>query len=672
MLSVNNLSVQYSGKHLFRDVSAQVHPDDRIGLAGVNGTGKSTLLKIMCGQQETDPGIVNRASWFTVAYLPQEVTVSLGEWTLYEEAETAFQEVLDKQAELEEVAEQLAVMSSSDPKLDSLLDRQGDLQHFLEGRDVFMIRPQIERILGGLGFSPADLKKKVKSFSGGWIMRLLLAKLLLQKPSLLLLDEPTNHLDLDSLTWLEEFLRQYQGAIIVISHDRIFLDRLTTSTWELSLGRLIVYKGNYSKYLVDKAERLLIERAAYNNQQAHIKQTEQFITRFRAKSTKARQVQSRVKQLEKMERIELSETERSVHFNFPPAAPSGKQMLELRGLNKKFDHDAVFKDINLSLNRGDKLAVVGVNGAGKTTLLKIIAGMVDAEGEVRLGHNVILSYFGQHQAQELSGELTVLDTVYHGSEDMTMTRVRSLLGAFLFTGDDVDKKVQILSGGEKSRVALARMLVKPANLMLLDEPTNHLDISSQEVLQEAMAQYEGTIILVSHNRFFANSFVNKVLEIRDGRATMYEGNVDDYLERRYEGNVDDYLERRKKEQAEREKVQPDESAADLEAAKQGEGEQSQDRKALRRERAMAREKLGKQLGPLKAQVRKAEEQIEQLEARKNELEALMADSELYQDQERWAEVSREYAAMDRRLKRNYAQWEEAQEKIEGIEASAVE
>ena len=660
MLSVNNLSLQYGNKHLFRDVSAQVHPDERIGLIGVNGTGKTTLLKIMCGLQETDPGTVSRASWFTVAYLPQEVTVSLGTRTLYEEAETAFQEVLNKQAELEKVSEQLAVMSSGDPELEGLVDRQGELQHFLEGRDIFTIRPQIERILGGLGFSKSDLQKEVRSFSGGWIMRLLLAKLLLQKPSLLLLDEPTNHLDLDSLTWLEEFLRQYQGAIIVISHDRAFLDRLTTSIWELSLGRLTVYKGNYSKYLVDKEERLLVERAAYNNQQAQIKQTERFITRFRAKSTKAKQVQSRVRQLEKLDRIELSESERSIHFTFPPAAPSGKQVLELRGLNKRFNQHAVFKDINLSLHRGDKLAVVGVNGAGKTTLMKIIAGMIEAEGEVRLGHNVILTYFGQHQAQELSGDLTVLDTVYHGAEDMTMTRVRSLLGAFLFTGDEVDKKVQVLSGGEKSRVALARMLIKPANLMLLDEPTNHLDISSQEVLQEAMAQYEGTIIVVSHNRFFVNSFVNKVLETRDGRATMYEGNVEDYLERR------------RKEQAESEKVRAAEAEVERDETGPSDLDQSPDRKALRRERALVREKLGKQLNPLKAQVKKIEEQIEQLEVRKQELETMMADPLLYQDQPKWAEVSREYTALDRRLKRNYAQWEEAQEMIETIEGSAGE
>ncbi|MHB8808852.1 MAG: ABC-F family ATP-binding cassette domain-containing protein [Desulfobulbaceae bacterium] len=657
MLSINNLNLQHGSKHLFRDVSVQVYPEDRIGLVGVNGTGKSTLLKIMCGLQETDPGTVNRASWFTVAYLPQEIAFSGSGHTLYEEAESAFAEVLAQQRELAEISEQLAVMAATDPALEGLLRRQGELQHFLEGRDIFTIRPQIERILFGLGFSRADLKKEVQHFSGGWIMRLLLAKLLLQKPSLLLLDEPTNHLDLDSLTWLEEFLQQYQGAIIVISHDRSFLDRLTTTTWELSLGRLTVYKGNYSKYLVDKVERLAIERAAYANQQAMIKQTERFIERFRAKSTKARQVQSRVKQLEKIERIELSETERSIRFSFPPAVASGKQVLELIDLHKEFEGRAVFNHVNLVLNRGDKLAVVGVNGAGKTTLLKIIAGLVPAEGRVRLGHNVVMTYFGQHQAQELDTGLTVLDTVYHAAQDKTMTQVRSLLGAFLFSGDEVDKKVQVLSGGEKSRVALARMLVKPANLMLLDEPTNHLDISSQEVLQEAMAQYEGTIIVVSHNRFFVNSFVNKVLEIRNSKATLFEGNVDDYLARRH----------REQEEA----SGPEQSQVRAQEAKAVESASVQDKKGQRRQRAHLREQLGKKLNPLKEQVRKAEELIEQLEARKQDLETMMADPALYQDQQRWAEVSREHTMLSRRLERTYGQWEEAHGQIEAIEASAT-
>jgi ATP-binding cassette subfamily F protein 3 len=473
MLSINNLSLQYGSKHIFRDVSAQVYDGDRIGLAGVNGTGKSTLLKIMCGELETDPGTVTRASWFTVAYLPQEITIELGRRTLYDEAESAFDEALAHQREFEEIGEQMAGLAENSPELEHLLERQGELQHLLEGHDIFRIRPEIERILFGLGFSRPDLDRPVSDFSGGWIMRLLLAKLLLKKPSLLLLDEPTNHLDLDSLTWMEEFLLQYQGAMVIISHDRAFLDRVTTRTWELSLGRLTTYKGNYSHYLVEKEQRMELERAAYDNQQAMIKQTERFITRFRAKSTKARQVQSRAKQLEKLERIELSETERTIHFSFPPAAPSGRDVLQLKGVNKDFDGKTVFRDVNLDLQRGDKLAVVGVNGAGKTTLLRIMAGLEPARGTIRQGHNVILTYFGQHQARELSGELSVLDTVYHAAQDMTITRVRSLLGAFLFTGDEVEKKVQVLSGGEKSRVALARMLIKPAKLMLLDEPTNH-------------------------------------------------------------------------------------------------------------------------------------------------------------------------------------------------------
>ena len=649
MLSINDLSLQYGAKHIFRNVSVQVHSGDRIGLVGVNGAGKSTLLKIMCGEQETDPGIVSRAAWFSVAYLPQEMGFDRADRTIYQEAESAFDDVLAAQRELEEIGERLAHLDQGDPALPALLERQGELQHTLEGRDVFRIRPEIERVLFGLGFCRDDLERKVADFSGGWIMRLLLARLLLKRPSLLLLDEPTNHLDLDSLTWLEEFLQQYSGAMVIISHDRVFLDRVTRITWELSLGRLTVYKGNYSYYLEEKEQRLQLERAAWENQQALIRQTERFITRFRSKATKARQVQSRIRMLEKMERIELSETERSIHFTFPPAAPSGRDVLRLDHVSKSYAGKTVFADLSFTLQRGDKLAVVGVNGAGKSTLLRILAGQETAAGKIRIGHNVIRSYFGQHQARELAGELTVFDTVYHAAADMTMTQVRSLLGAFLFTGDEVDKKVAVLSGGEKSRVALARMLVQPANLMLLDEPTNHLDISSQEVLQEALAQYGGTIIVVSHNRFFANGFVNKVLEIRDGRATLYEGNVDDYLARR-----------RQEEEAE---ARP---AGGPERKKDDNG-RGRDRRTLRRERARRRQELGAKLGPWKKKSGDAETRIEKLEQRKAELETLMADPELYGDQKRWAETSREYDRVGRHLERAYAAWEEAQEKMEQLE-----
>ena len=653
MLSINDLNLQYGSKPIFRNVAAQIHTGDRVGLAGVNGAGKSTLLRIMCGEQDVDPGIVSRASWFSVAYLPQEVTIDLDGRSLFDEAQSAFDDVLAQQEQLDRVSEELALLDPDSPEIDSLLALQGDLQHALDGCDVFRIRPQIERVLFGLGFSAGDLDRPVGNFSGGWIMRLLLAKLLLKKPSLLLLDEPTNHLDLDSLTWLEDFLLQYQGAMVIISHDRAFLDRVTAITWELSLGRLTVFRGNYSHYLVEKAQRLEMERAAYDNQQAQIRQSERFITRFRAKSTKSKQVQSRVKQLEKLDRIELSETERSIHFNFPPAAPSGRDVLTLEDVRKSFAGRTVFDGVSLNLQRGDKLAVVGVNGAGKTTLLKILAGLETAEGTVRPGHNVILSYFGQHQAQELAGDQSILDTVYHTAVDMTITQVRSLLGAFLFTGDEVEKQVRVLSGGEKSRVALARMLVRPANLMLLDEPTNHLDMSSQEILQEALAQYEGTIIVVSHNRFFVNSFVNKVLEIRNGRATIHEGNIDDYLEWR----------RREETRASETATQ---SSSATRAVAAGD-ENSADRKVQRRQRALERQELNKKLGPWRRKSEEAEQEIDRHERRKAELEALMAEPDLYSDQERWSATSREYGQVERHLERAFQRWEEAQAAIEAIE-----
>ena len=655
MLSINDLSLQYGNKHVFRNVSAQINSGDRVGLAGVNGSGKSTLLKIMCGEHEVDPGTVSRASWFSVAYLPQEVSIELGSRSLFAEAESAFDEVLAQQEELDRVGEELALLDPSSPEIDALLVRQGDLQHALEGSDVFRIRPQIERVLFGLGFSAADLDREVASFSGGWIMRLLLAKLLLKKPSLLLLDEPTNHLDLDSLTWLEDFLLQYQGAMIIISHDRAFLDRVTSITWELSLGKLSVFRGNYSHYL-EKAQRLELERSAYDNQQALIRQSERFITRFRAKSTKARQVQSRVKQLEKLERLELSETDRTIRFSFPPAAPSGRDVLTLEGVRKSYHGKTVFDGVSFSLQRGDKLAVVGVNGAGKTTLLKILAGVIPAEGTIKPGHNVILSYFGQHQAQELPGELTILDTVYHTAVDMSITQVRSLLGAFLFSGEEVEKQVRVLSGGEKSRVALAKMLVRPANLMLLDEPTNHLDMSSQEILQEAMAQYEGTIIVVSHNRFFVNSFVNKVLEIRNGKATIHEGNIDDYLEWR-----------RKVESQSASEAQSARNVALARRTEAVDEGQSADKKAQRKQRAALRQELQKKLGPWKKKNDEAEREVEKQESRKAELEALMADPGLYGDQEQWSAVSKEYGQVERHLERAYQKWEEAQQAIEAIE-----
>ena len=654
MLSINHLDIRYGDKHLFKDLSIQVHDGKRIGLMGVNGAGKSTLLKIMAGVSECDDGVVSRAKYFTVAYLPQESSALVSGRTLYQEAESAFAELLELQKEGDRINEGLAGSDPQSEEFARMLERQGEIQHRLEGSGIYTMRARIEKILLGLGFHQEDMDKPAASFSGGWVMRLMLAKMLLAAPSLLLLDEPTNHLDLTSLTWVEDFLRSYDGAMVIISHDRTFLDKVTTTTWELSLGKLSVYKGNYSYYEKEKVERKTIEKAAYDNQQAQIKQSMQFIQRFRAKSTKAKQVQSRVKQLEKMELLELGEEDRQIRFSFPPAPASGRDVLTVENLCKSFDGKEVFKNVNFQFQRGDKVAVVGVNGAGKSTLIKIIAGAIPADsGEVKLGHNVQLSYFGQHQAQELSPSLTALDTLSLSVKDMTITRIRSLLGAFLFRGEEVDKKVSVLSGGEKSRLALAKMIASPANCMLLDEPTNHLDIGSQEVLQEAMSQYDGFILVVSHNRYFLDSFVNKVVEVKDGQIAVYEGNISDYL-LKIEVN-----------ESSRKGKQPFKKSSQVPQKSSGFKTQVS-RKEKRKQEAKERQELNQRVGPWKRKADEAEKKVEKLEALKIDLEAQMADPGLYQNQEAWLETSAEYDNCTRRLERWYEKWEAAQESMERL------
>ncbi len=655
MLAINQLSIQFGLKHLFKNVSVRVHPGEKIGLVGVNGAGKSTLLKIMAQVKHVDDGILTRSKNISVGYLPQEITTFAPGRTLFEEAKTAFAEALALQKELDQVNQALGLVPPEAPEFPELLHRQGDLQHRLDQSDIFTMESQVERILLGLGFTPSDFSKDSISFSGGWLMRLMLAKILLAKPDLLLLDEPTNHLDIESLTWLEEFLKNHRGAMVMISHDRSFLDNLTTVTWEISLGELTVYKGNYSKYLVDKANRMIIKRAAYENQQAMIEQTMKFVDRFRSKATKATQVQSRLKQLDKIEIIELDETENSIAFRFPPSPPSGRTVLEIEHLNKQFGEKPVFTDLSFSLQRGEKLAVLGVNGAGKSTLVKILAGLVTPDsGVIRFGHNVAISYFGQHQAQELDSRYTVLETLSHVNNELSVTQTRSLLGAFLFRGDDVDKKVGVLSGGEKSRVALAKMIATPANLLILDEPTNHLDIQSQEVLQEAMRQYDGSIIVVSHNRYFANSFVSKVLEIKSGRGTIFDGNIDYYLHKTHAEAA-----ATPQKTAAAPKSEPGNSVPEKQTKK---GKES------RKLQAELRQQKNREIAPLKKIVDRCEQEIEQLEGRKGQLEQAMADPELYKDQDRFAELNNEYTSLGRKLKRSYADWEQAQAGMEKVEA----
>jgi ATP-binding cassette, subfamily F, member 3 len=657
MLSVNRLDIRFGDKHLFKDISVRVHEGNRIGLVGVNGAGKSTLLKIMAGVAASDDGVVSRAKTFTVAYLPQESSALVSDNTLYEEAETAFAGLLALQAEAERIHNSLSGVDPDSEEFAALLKRQGEIQHELDGSDIYTIRARIEKVLQGLGFKQEDLGAPVTTFSGGWVMRLMLAKMLLAAPSLLLLDEPTNHLDLESLTWVEEFLRSSKGAMVIISHDRTFLDRTTKLTWEISLGRLTVYKGNYSYYVKEKEERREIERAAFDNQQQKIRQTMRFVERFRAKSTKAKQVQSRVRQLEKMDILEMEEDERQIRFTFPPAPPSGRDVLQIEGVSKSYQQKQVLREVDLVLQRGDKVAVVGVNGAGKTTLVKIIAGLIDYDhGQIRFGVNVKLSYFGQHQAQELSPQLTALDTMATTGVEMTVTRTRSLLGAFLFRGEEVEKKVAVLSGGEKSRLALARMIATPANLMVLDEPTNHLDMSSQEVLQEAMAQYDGTIIVVSHNRYFLDTFVNKVLEVKNGHVALYEGNISEYL-RKMQLIAD--------EQGGKTAVETEDSIASAERLHDDVPKEK--RKDKRKQEAEKRQERSRLIGPWSKKLTEAENEIEKLEREKEGLEQQLADPDLYKDEHAWSRTSRGYEDCKRHLERWYARWETAQEKIDEVD-----
>ncbi|MEN8140484.1 MAG: ribosomal protection-like ABC-F family protein [Thermodesulfobacteriota bacterium] len=654
MITINDLSLQYGEKHIFKKISARIHGQDHIGLVGVNGTGKSTLLKILAGESETDPGVITIPKGdreTIIGYLPQEIAPVKPGRSLVDEARQAFRHLLAKQQELDEIYQKMSELAPNSEEVNSLLERQGELQQALDQGQIFTMDAQIEKVLMGLGFTADDMDKDCQEFSGGWLMRLMLAKQLLVAPPYLLLDEPTNHLDMETLTWLEEFLKEYHGALVIISHDRAFLDNLTSSTWELSLGRLTIYKGNYSHYVHDKEERLTILKAAYDNQQAKIDQTMRFVERFRAKSTKAKQAQSRLKQLEKMDLIELEDSESQVHFRFPPAPASGRLAVELAGVSKSFADLTVYKELNLELNRGDKLAVVGVNGAGKSTLVKMLAGLHQPDrGEIKFGHNVITSYFGQHQAQELLPNYTVLETMNMIDVDKDMTQVRSLLGAFLFRGEEVDKKVAVLSGGEKSRLALAKMIATPANFLIMDEPTNHLDISSQEILMAALNQFDGTIIVVSHNRYFLDNFTNKTLEIKEGRGVVYDGNISYYLAKKdKEGG--------KASPGPQSKPDP----APQEAKKKS--------KQQRQQEARTRQELSRRTTPLKREIKAREKEIETLERQKETLEQAMADPDLYQDQDAFTAKSNEYGKMERQLERAYKAWEEAQEEMERLNNS---
>ncbi|QXD33094.1 ABC-F family ATP-binding cassette domain-containing protein [Candidatus Pelagisphaera phototrophica] len=529
MIALQKIRLQYGERYLYKDISATIGTSDRIGLVGSNGAGKSTLLKVLCGLEEIDGGKVDKANYVTFGYLPQDGIEMHGR-TLFKETELAFADVLGLKAKVEEAEERLDEMDTSSEEFYETLELIGEWEHRLEDLDAGKLPSRIESVLLGLGFSSSDMHRKTEEFSGGWQMRIALAKLLLANPSLLLLDEPTNHLDVTSQKWLEDFLLRYEGSLLMISHDRGFLDIICNRTFELSMGSLHVYSGNYSVFETQSAERKELQMKAYKSQQKEIQQAEQFINRFRAKASKAKQAQSRIKALDKIERIQIEKEEDGVSFSFAPPPRSGQTVINLVDVSKSYGDLLVIRDANLRIERGDRIVVVGVNGAGKTTIAKVIAGVEPFQsGEREIGQSTHISYFGQHQADELDKSLTVLATLEESAEGKNTTNIRSILGTFLFRGDDVFKKVSVLSGGERNRLALAKMLARSANFLILDEPTNHLDMRSQDALQNALKNYTGAYLIVSHNRAFVDPLATKVLEIRKDGLSLFPGNVSDYL-----------------------------------------------------------------------------------------------------------------------------------------------
>ena len=534
MISLDNLTVSYGGWTLFDNISFLINPKDRIGLVGRNGAGKTTLLRIITGEQQPTSGSVTLNGDCTIGYLPQTMRVA-DTTTLVEETAKAFEEVLRLEAEIEhltrEIAERTDYESDGYAQLLHRLNDAQDHYHILGGETR---EADIEKTLLGLGFKRGDFGRPTSEFSGGWRMRIELAKLLLRRPSIFLLDEPTNHLDIESIQWLEDYLKNYSGAVLLISHDRAFLDNVTNRTIELSLGKATDYKVSYSKYVVLRAERRAQQMAAYENQQRMIEKTEEFIEKFRYKPTKSNQVQSRIKQLERLERLEVEEEDlATLNIKFPPAPRSGQIVAEINEAGMSFGAKHVFSGANFIIGKGDKIALVGRNGEGKTTLARMLVGqLTPTEGSVRLGTNVNIGYYAQNQDDLMDGEFTVYDTLDRVAVGDIRTRLRDILGAFLFRGEDIDKKVKVLSGGERARLAMARMMLEPRNLLVLDEPTNHMDMRSKDILKNAIMKYDGTVVVVSHDREFLDGMVQKVYEFRDGGVKEYLGGIYYFLEKR--------------------------------------------------------------------------------------------------------------------------------------------
>ncbi|MEN9370527.1 MAG: hypothetical protein RI952_1392 [Bacteroidota bacterium] len=637
VIALNNITFEFGSRALYEEASWHIKPNERIGLIGANGTGKTTLLRILVGEYKPNVGTISKAKDLKIGYLNQDLLSYQSDFSILHVAMEAF----ERQNQLHDEIEALIHKLETDHS-DAVINKLSQRQEEFEALDGYNIQYKAEQILAGLGFSAADTHRPLSTFSGGWRMRVMLAKILLQTPDLLLLDEPTNHLDLPSIKWLENYLNDFEGAYIIVSHDRYFLDRTVTKIVESKNQDLTIYAGNYSFYLQEKAVREEIQKGQFQNQQQYIKEQEKLIDRFRAKASKAKMAQSRIKALDKLERVENVQQENaSVNFKFKFSKVSGRHVMMLENINKAYPAIEILKNASGTIEKGDKIALIGANGKGKSTLLRIIAGADECDGKVNLGHNVSKTFFAQHQLESLHLDNTIIDELKNFAPEYSETEVRSLLGCFLFTGDDVFKKIKILSGGEKSRVALAKTITSDANFLILDEPTNHLDIQSVNILIQALQQFEGTFIVVSHDRYMLDNVANKIWFIEDQQIKEYPGTYAEY---------EQWQERRDKEKKD---VLP--------------VVKIKEEKPVKVIATAAQEEQKKALKKMQSDLQKLELKLAELEAQKTKVEGELSLPENYSDAAKLAQLNTSYESVKLSLSSISAEWEQLAEKIMTLE-----